>query len=104
GGPLGPGPAAACSCQLRLLTSDPGYSPRLLLRTLLQGDCHLPRTLLEHSPRKPFCSTAVKRPVKPMYARVKSPAQTHGPRRRHGEARGVTWPVALFTKRSFIRS
>ncbi|KAG7254708.1 hypothetical protein CRUP_029340, partial [Coryphaenoides rupestris] len=50
GGPLGPGPAAACSCQLRLLTSDPGYSPRLLLRTLLQGDCHLPRTLLEHSP------------------------------------------------------
>ncbi|CAL8248755.1 unnamed protein product [Merluccius merluccius] len=40
---------AACACQLRLLTSDPGYSPRLLLRTLLHGDCHLPRTLLEHS-------------------------------------------------------
>ena len=43
---------AACACQLRLLTSDPGYSPRLLLRILLQGDCHLPRTLLDHT-RKP---------------------------------------------------
>ena len=42
------GPAAS-ACQLRLLTSDPGYSPRLLLRMLLQGDCHLPRMLLGHA-------------------------------------------------------
>ncbi|XP_017283396.3 uncharacterized protein KIAA0825 homolog isoform X2 [Kryptolebias marmoratus] len=40
---------AALACQLRLLTSDPGYSPKLLLRMLLYGDCHLPRILLENS-------------------------------------------------------
>ncbi|XP_034547200.1 uncharacterized protein KIAA0825 homolog isoform X2 [Notolabrus celidotus] len=40
---------AASLCQLRLLTSDPGYNPRLLLRTLLYQDCHLPRILLEDS-------------------------------------------------------
>ncbi|XP_013867974.1 uncharacterized protein KIAA0825 homolog isoform X2 [Austrofundulus limnaeus] len=40
---------AALACQLRLLTSDPGYSPKLLLRMLLHGDCHLPRILLENS-------------------------------------------------------
>ncbi|KAM3867569.1 uncharacterized protein KIAA0825 homolog [Diretmus argenteus] len=40
---------AASGCQLRLLTSDPGRSPRLLLRTLLHRDCHLPRILLENS-------------------------------------------------------
>ncbi|TKS78887.1 hypothetical protein D9C73_012286 [Collichthys lucidus] len=39
----------ASTCQLRLLTSDPGRNPRLLLRTLLYGDCHLPRMLLENS-------------------------------------------------------
>ncbi|XP_071783596.2 uncharacterized protein KIAA0825 homolog [Centroberyx gerrardi] len=40
---------AASGCQLRLLTSDPGSSPRLLLVTLLHRDCHLPRILLENS-------------------------------------------------------
>ncbi|KAM9360075.1 uncharacterized protein KIAA0825 homolog [Symphorus nematophorus] len=40
---------AASACQLRLLTSDPGCNPRLLLRMLLHGDCHLPRILLENS-------------------------------------------------------
>ncbi|XP_076010214.1 uncharacterized protein KIAA0825 homolog isoform X2 [Genypterus blacodes] len=40
---------AASVCQLRLLTSDPGNSPRLLLRMLLHRDCHLPRILLENS-------------------------------------------------------
>ncbi|XP_041856259.1 uncharacterized protein KIAA0825 homolog isoform X2 [Melanotaenia boesemani] len=39
----------ALGCQLRLLTSDPGCSPKLLLRTLLYEDCHLPRILLENS-------------------------------------------------------
>ncbi|XP_075899969.1 uncharacterized protein KIAA0825 homolog [Nelusetta ayraudi] len=43
-GPVG---HAAAACQLRLLTSDPGHNPRLLLRALLDGDCHLPRILLE---------------------------------------------------------
>ncbi|XP_065821463.1 uncharacterized protein KIAA0825 homolog [Labrus bergylta] len=38
---------AASACQLRLLTSDPGCNPRLLLQMLLYRDCHLPRTLLE---------------------------------------------------------
>ncbi|KAM3610859.1 uncharacterized protein V6R79_009706 [Siganus canaliculatus] len=42
------GPAAS-TCQLRLLTSDPGHNPRLMLRMLLYGDCHLPRILLENS-------------------------------------------------------
>lgn len=40
---------AASACQLRLLTSDPGRNPRLLLRMLLYRDCHLPRMLLENS-------------------------------------------------------
>ncbi|XP_076585875.1 uncharacterized protein KIAA0825 homolog isoform X1 [Chaetodon auriga] len=40
---------AASACQLRLLTSDPGCNPRLLLRMLLYRDCHLPRMLLENS-------------------------------------------------------
>lgn len=40
---------AALACQLRLLTSDPGHSPKLLLRMLLYRDCHLPRILLENS-------------------------------------------------------
>ncbi|CAG5922288.1 unnamed protein product [Menidia menidia] len=40
---------AALACQLRLLTSDPGCSPKLLLRLLLYRDCHLPRILLENS-------------------------------------------------------
>ncbi|XP_037633574.1 uncharacterized protein KIAA0825 homolog isoform X2 [Sebastes umbrosus] len=40
---------AASACQLRLLTSDPGRNPRLLLRMLLHRDCHLPRILLENS-------------------------------------------------------
>ncbi|KAM7018093.1 uncharacterized protein KIAA0825 homolog [Tautogolabrus adspersus] len=40
---------AASACQLRLLTSDPGCNPRLLLQMLLYRDCHLPRTLLENS-------------------------------------------------------
>ncbi|XP_074526836.1 uncharacterized protein KIAA0825 homolog isoform X2 [Halichoeres trimaculatus] len=40
---------AASPCQLRLLTSDPGCNPRLLLRMLLYQDCHLPRILLENS-------------------------------------------------------
>ncbi|XP_051279687.1 uncharacterized protein KIAA0825 homolog isoform X1 [Dicentrarchus labrax] len=39
----------ASTCQLRLLTSDPGRNPRLLLRMLLYRDCHLPRILLENS-------------------------------------------------------
>ncbi|TNM89764.1 hypothetical protein fugu_003998 [Takifugu bimaculatus] len=39
----------ASVCQLRLLTSDPGLNPRLLVRLLLHRDCHLPRTLLESS-------------------------------------------------------
>lgn len=43
-GPVG---HTATACQLRLLTSDPGHNPRLLLRTLLDRDCHLPRILLE---------------------------------------------------------
>ncbi|KAM7416505.1 hypothetical protein PAMA_018520 [Pampus argenteus] len=40
---------AASACQLRLLTSDPGSNPRLLLRMLLYRDCHLPQILLENS-------------------------------------------------------
>lgn len=36
-------------CQLRLLTSDPGLNPMLLLRMLLHRDCHLSRILLENS-------------------------------------------------------
>ncbi|KAM9391487.1 uncharacterized protein KIAA0825 homolog [Pholidichthys leucotaenia] len=40
---------AALTGQLRLLTSDPGYNPKLLLRMLLYRDCHLPRILLENS-------------------------------------------------------
>ncbi|GLD66872.1 uncharacterized protein AKAME5_001824500 [Lates japonicus] len=40
---------AAFACQLRLLTSDPGHNPKLLLRMLLYRDCHLPRILLENS-------------------------------------------------------
>ncbi|XP_059192899.1 uncharacterized protein KIAA0825 homolog [Centropristis striata] len=40
---------AASACQLRLLTSDPGRNPRLLLRMLLYRDCHLPKILLENS-------------------------------------------------------
>ncbi|XP_071338749.1 uncharacterized protein KIAA0825 homolog isoform X2 [Trachinotus anak] len=40
---------AAFACQLRLLTSDPGCNPKLLLRMLLYRDCHLPRILLENS-------------------------------------------------------
>ncbi|XP_023129482.2 uncharacterized protein KIAA0825 homolog isoform X1 [Amphiprion ocellaris] len=40
---------AALACQLRLLTSDPGHNPKLLLRMLLYRDCHLPRILLENS-------------------------------------------------------
>ncbi|XP_038560256.1 uncharacterized protein KIAA0825 homolog [Micropterus salmoides] len=39
----------ASICQLRLLTSDPGHNPRLLLRMLLYRDCYLPRMLLENS-------------------------------------------------------
>ncbi|XP_034396586.1 uncharacterized protein KIAA0825 homolog isoform X2 [Cyclopterus lumpus] len=40
---------AASACQLRLLNSDPGCNPKLLLRMLLYNDCHLPRILLENS-------------------------------------------------------
>nr|XP_023835025.1 uncharacterized protein KIAA0825 homolog [Salvelinus alpinus] len=40
---------AASECQLRLLTSDPRCSPRLLLTAILHRDCHLLRVLLEHS-------------------------------------------------------
>ncbi|XP_063753463.1 uncharacterized protein KIAA0825 homolog isoform X2 [Eleginops maclovinus] len=40
---------AGSLCQLRLLTSDPGHNPRLLLRMLLYKDCHLPTILLENS-------------------------------------------------------
>ncbi|XP_060927572.1 uncharacterized protein KIAA0825 homolog [Limanda limanda] len=40
---------SAFACQLRLLTSNPGCNPKLLLRVLLEGDCHLPRILLENS-------------------------------------------------------
>ncbi|XP_069555977.1 uncharacterized protein KIAA0825 homolog [Brachyistius frenatus] len=40
---------AALACQLRVLTSDPGHNPKLLLRMLLYRDCHLPRILLENS-------------------------------------------------------
>ncbi|XP_045082705.1 uncharacterized protein KIAA0825 homolog [Coregonus clupeaformis] len=40
---------AASECQLRLLTSDPECSPRLLLTAILHRDCHLLRVLLEHS-------------------------------------------------------
>ncbi|XP_068594737.1 uncharacterized protein KIAA0825 homolog [Brachionichthys hirsutus] len=47
---------AAARCQLRLLTSDPGLNPRLLLRTLLHQNCHLPRTLLENSH---FCQSCL---------------------------------------------
>eukprot|EP00064_Thunnus_orientalis_P007290 superscaffoldBa00000798_g7310 len=39
----------ASACQLRLLTSDPGRNPVLLLRMLLYRDCHLPQILLENS-------------------------------------------------------
>ncbi|KAM9858641.1 uncharacterized protein KIAA0825 homolog [Aulostomus maculatus] len=39
----------ASACLLRLLTSDPGSNPRLLLRMLLYRDCHLPQILLENS-------------------------------------------------------
>ncbi|KAJ8006140.1 hypothetical protein DPEC_G00125150 [Dallia pectoralis] len=45
----------ASECQLRLLTSDPGYSPRLLLASILHKDCHLLRVLLENSH---FCKEA----------------------------------------------
>lgn len=45
---------AASACQLRLLTSDPGRNPRLLLRMLLHRDCHLPRILLENSCKSVF--------------------------------------------------
>lgn len=40
---------AASTCQLRLLTSDPGNDPRMLLRMLLYRDCHLPIVLLKNS-------------------------------------------------------
>ncbi|XP_034025938.1 uncharacterized protein KIAA0825 homolog isoform X2 [Thalassophryne amazonica] len=40
---------AASVCQLRLLTSDAGSISTLLLRLLLDRDCHLPRMLLENS-------------------------------------------------------
>ncbi|XP_029618011.1 uncharacterized protein KIAA0825 homolog isoform X2 [Salmo trutta] len=40
---------ATSECQLRLLTSDPRCSPRLLLTAILHRDCHLLRVLLEHS-------------------------------------------------------
>ncbi|KAL6114369.1 kiaa0825 [Pungitius sinensis] len=40
---------AASVCQLRLLISDPGFNPRLLLQMLLYKDCHLSTILLEHS-------------------------------------------------------
>ncbi|XP_063346069.1 uncharacterized protein KIAA0825 homolog isoform X2 [Pelmatolapia mariae] len=40
---------ASLACQLRLLTSDPGCNPKLLLQMLLYRDCHLPRILLENS-------------------------------------------------------
>ncbi|XP_030593401.1 uncharacterized protein KIAA0825 homolog [Archocentrus centrarchus] len=40
---------AALACQLKLLTSDPGCNPKLLLQMLLYRDCHLPRILLENS-------------------------------------------------------
>ncbi|XP_038125801.1 uncharacterized protein KIAA0825 homolog isoform X1 [Cyprinodon tularosa] len=39
----------ALACLLKLSTSDPGCSPKLLLRMLLHEDCHLPRVLLENS-------------------------------------------------------
>uniref|UniRef100_A0AAV2MRP5 KIAA0825 n=1 Tax=Knipowitschia caucasica TaxID=637954 RepID=A0AAV2MRP5_KNICA len=39
---------AASTCQLRLLTSDLGNDPTMLLRTLLNRDCHLPRILLKN--------------------------------------------------------
>nr|XP_057927899.1 uncharacterized protein KIAA0825 homolog isoform X2 [Doryrhamphus excisus] len=39
----------ASAYQLKLLTSDPGCNPRLLLQMLLHRDCHLPRVLLENS-------------------------------------------------------
>lgn len=45
----------AAVCQLRLLTSDPGHNPRLLLRMLLDRDCHLPRILLENACKSFFC-------------------------------------------------
>uniref|UniRef100_A0AAQ4QR00 KIAA0825 n=1 Tax=Gasterosteus aculeatus aculeatus TaxID=481459 RepID=A0AAQ4QR00_GASAC len=40
---------AASLCQLRLLNSDPGFNPRLLLQMLLFKDCHLSTILLEHT-------------------------------------------------------
>ncbi|XP_072288852.1 uncharacterized protein KIAA0825 homolog [Eucyclogobius newberryi] len=40
---------AASTCQLRLLTSDPGNDPKMLLRILLFRDCHLSRILLQNS-------------------------------------------------------
>ncbi|XP_058493319.1 uncharacterized protein KIAA0825 homolog isoform X1 [Solea solea] len=40
---------SALACQLKLLTSDPGCNPKLLLRMLLYRDCHLLRILLENS-------------------------------------------------------
>ncbi|XP_033829174.1 uncharacterized protein KIAA0825 homolog isoform X1 [Periophthalmus magnuspinnatus] len=40
---------AASTCQLRLLISDPGNDPKMLLRILLYRDCHLPRILLKNS-------------------------------------------------------
>uniref|UniRef100_A0A8C6WXP7 KIAA0825 n=2 Tax=Neogobius melanostomus TaxID=47308 RepID=A0A8C6WXP7_9GOBI len=47
---------AASACQLRLLTSDPGNDPKMLLRMLLYRDCHLPRMLLQNSY---FCQDTV---------------------------------------------
>uniref|UniRef100_A0AAQ6IIW2 Uncharacterized protein n=1 Tax=Anabas testudineus TaxID=64144 RepID=A0AAQ6IIW2_ANATE len=44
----------AFACQLRLLTSDPGHNPKLLLRMLLYRECHLPRILLENSCKSVF--------------------------------------------------
>ncbi|KAK7933136.1 hypothetical protein WMY93_004032 [Mugilogobius chulae] len=40
---------AASTCQLRLLISDLGNDPKMLLRILLYRDCHLPRILLQNS-------------------------------------------------------
>uniref|UniRef100_A0A8C6WXI5 KIAA0825 n=1 Tax=Neogobius melanostomus TaxID=47308 RepID=A0A8C6WXI5_9GOBI len=45
---------AASACQLRLLTSDPGNDPKMLLRMLLYRDCHLPRMLLQNSCKLDF--------------------------------------------------
>uniref|UniRef100_A0A3B4AIS6 KIAA0825 n=1 Tax=Periophthalmus magnuspinnatus TaxID=409849 RepID=A0A3B4AIS6_9GOBI len=45
---------AASTCQLRLLISDPGNDPKMLLRILLYRDCHLPRILLKNSCESDF--------------------------------------------------